>query len=343
MNRREFILRTFGLFVAAFFAPKNLLSEGAASGSTFRLAFGSCNDQSIAQPIWKIIAGANPDIFAFLGDNIYADTENMAEMREKYEMLATNSQFAEFREKFPVVATWDDHDYGFNDSGAEYSQKKASREQFLNFFREPANSPRRKREGVYTSYLFGEEKQRTQLILLDLRWFRSALARNADGGCIPNPDGSAVLLGEDQWTWLEEQLRVPAEFRVLGSSVQFTSEEHPWEKWANFPHEKARLMRLLDQLKINNLLVISGDMHFGELSTETTPAGTRLYDFTSSGLNYYEYAADGNGKRVALFDRAPNFGLVTVDWAHTPPQVSLELSDDKNVTRIQKQFLLPAT
>ncbi|MGZ3712196.1 MAG: alkaline phosphatase D family protein, partial [Bdellovibrionota bacterium] len=281
--------------------PRKLFSavESFAPASAFRLAFGSCCNQDSAQPIWQAVSQTSPDVFVFLGDNIYGDTEDMNEMQSKYQQLAQNSEFAQFREKTPIVATWDDHDMGANDAGAEYPQKRASKKLFLDFFREPANSPRRTQNGVYTSYLFGAEKQRVQLILLDLRWFRTPLLKGPNGEYIPNPDKHAALLGEEQWRWLEEQLSRPADFRVLGSSIQFTSSEHPWEKWANFPHEKARLMAMLDRLKVRNLLVISGDMHFGELSKESTKAGTPLYDFTSSGLNYFEPAADPNGKRVS--------------------------------------------
>ncbi|MGE3261242.1 MAG: alkaline phosphatase D family protein [Bacteriovoracia bacterium] len=343
MNRRQFITQSFTLFLAGLFAPAKLLSASSASNSsTFCLAFGSCADQNIGQPIWGAIARSSPDLFAFLGDNIYADTEDMNVMQEKYEQLARIPDFASFRKKIPIVATWDDHDFGLNDVGADYSQKNTSKKLFLDFFREPKNSVRRLQKGIYTSYFFGAEKQRTQLILLDLRWFRSALVQGPNGEYLPNPDRNATLLGEEQWKWLEEQLKKPADFRILGSSVQFASSDHRWEKWANFPREKSRLLKMLDRLAVRNLLVISGDMHFGEISRDSTPAGYPLYDFTSSGLNYAEPSTDPNGKRLALFDTGPNFGLVTVDWTATPPSVSMELRDELGATKIRKKFLLPS-
>lgn len=340
MDRRQFIAQSFTIFLAAMLAPSRLLS--AAPPKTFRLAFGSCADQELAQPVWQKITEASPDLFAFLGDNIYADTNDMLEMAARYNQLSRNPQFTAFREKFPIVATWDDHDYGMNDAGAEYSHKEESKKQFLDFFGEPADSKRRHQNGIYTSYTYGEAGRRVQLILLDLRWFRTALERAEDGAYVPNPDPSAVLLGEDQWQWLAAELKKPADFRILASSVQLVSSEHRWEKWANFPHEKARLYRLIDSLAVKNLLVISGDMHFGELSRERTPAGTVIHDFTSSGLNYAEPADGGNGKRVALFDSAPNFGLVTVNWDASPPEVSLELRDENGQAQIRKKFTLPA-
>ena len=58
---------------------------------------------------------------------------------------------------------------------------------------------------------------------------------------MPNTDPTPTVLGEAQWKWLEEQLQVPAEVRLIGSSIQVVAEDHGWEKWTNFPHERERL------------------------------------------------------------------------------------------------------
>ncbi|MFX9912103.1 hypothetical protein ABTP43_20035, partial [Acinetobacter baumannii] len=80
------------------------------------------------------------------------------------------------RAQVPVVATWDDHDYGEDDAGGEYPMKEQSRRIFLDFWGEPVDSLRRERDGVYTSYTFGPEGRRVQLILLDLRYNRAPIA-----------------------------------------------------------------------------------------------------------------------------------------------------------------------
>lgn len=49
-----------------------------------RIAIGSCAHQDASQPIWDPIVAANPDLFIFMGDNIYADTDEMAVMRARY-------------------------------------------------------------------------------------------------------------------------------------------------------------------------------------------------------------------------------------------------------------------
>ena len=79
-------------------------------------------------------SATQPELFLFLGDNIYADTENMDVMRAKYAKLAAMPGFKALRERCPILATWDDHDLGVNDGGSEYPRKEESQQVFLDFF-----------------------------------------------------------------------------------------------------------------------------------------------------------------------------------------------------------------
>jgi alkaline phosphatase D len=172
----------------------------------------------------------------------------------------------------PILATWDDHDYGANDVGREYPMREESEQVFLDFFEVPEESPRRSRPGIYDAVMFGPEGKRLQVILLDTRYFRSELPRNpkedwpTKGRYTPVDDVEATMLGEAQWEWLEEVLREPTDLRILASSIQVIPSEHEWEKWANFPLERERLLALLGEAGAERTLVISGDRHIGEMS-----------------------------------------------------------------------------
>ena len=308
-----------------------------------RIAFGSCVHQDRPQPIWGPVASTSPDVFIMMGDNIYGDTQDMAVMRRKYDQQAGNPDYARFAARTPIIGIWDDHDYGVNDGGVEYPMKEPSKGLMLDFFGEPQNTARRSRPGVFESYVYGPPGRRTQIILLDTRWFRSRLLRGRvtmppenEGepdreinGYIPNPDPSSTLLGAEQWQWLEEQLRVPADVRFIGTSIQFTSEQHPYEKWSNFPHERARLLGLLNRYGVTGKTIfLSGDRHHGELSCENG-----LCDLTSSGLSHGRSVPlrETNRHRVGAFDQGNHFGLVTIDWPdfgeNRPVRVHLELRD----------------
>lgn len=142
-----------------------------------RILFGSCSHQDKDIPIFKSIIEDDPEIFIFLGDTVYGDTQDMNVLRRKYQKLGAKPGFKQLKEQAELIAIWDDHDFGINDGGKDYPQKEASREIMLDFWQEPEISPRRTREdGIYTSYLYGEGEQSIRVILPDLRWNRNAIA-----------------------------------------------------------------------------------------------------------------------------------------------------------------------
>ena len=155
---------------------------GAQAPAPERLLFGSCLLQNRPKPILDTAVSLEPDLFVFVGDNIYADTRNPAVMRRKYATLAADPAFQRLLGACPVEATWDDHDYGENDAGESYPMRELSRQIFLEFWGEPRDSPRWRRGGIYAVRDYGSPSRRVQLILLDTRSFRAPLRRGN-----PNP------------------------------------------------------------------------------------------------------------------------------------------------------------
>jgi alkaline phosphatase D len=301
---------------------------GSAGQEITRIAFGSCCHQGKEQPVWEAILRREPDLFIFLGDNIYADTADMEVMRSKYRQLGAKPGYQKIKAQCPILATWDDHDYGFNDVGREYPMREESEQAFLDFFEVEADSPRRSRPGIYGALMFGPEGKRVQVILLDTRYFRSELPRNTKkdwpvkGRYSPVDDADATILGEAQWRWLEEVLREPAALRILASSIQVIPDEHGWEKWANFPAERERLFDLLERTGAKRTVIISGDRHIGEMSRLPADArGDRGYavtEVTSSGLTEaWHDGGMGEANRFRIGEdnyREPNFGFLTISW-----------------------------
>jgi alkaline phosphatase D len=315
----------------------------AAAEPLRRIAFGSCASQERPQPIWDAVIATKPEVFLFLGNTIYADTDNADVLKAKYAQLAAVPGYQKLLQTCPLVyATWDDHDYGTPDAGADFPNKAASQKAFLDFFREHAESPRRKREGVYVALQFGTEGRRVQIILLDTRYFRSPLKRTATG-LAASTDPAATILGEKQWKWFEDQLRLPADLRLIGSSIQVVAEEHPFEKWMNFPAERERLFKLLRDTKASGVVFLSGNRQLAELSQMDAGLGYPLFDLTSSGLNMGNRRwrpADPNRHRVDTMTNGDNFGLVTIDWDYSPPQVSLQVRDVNGEVAFQQKLNL---
>lgn len=327
-----------------------------------RISFGSCAKQDQPQPIWEAVVAGKPDLFILLGDNIYGDTNDMQLLRNKYRQLEEQPGFVKLRQQCPVIATWDDHDFGRDDSGAEFELRRESQQVFLDFIQADAKDPRRQREGIYSSQTYGPPGKRVQVILLDARYFRSPLKKGFDarepgegyrGRYLPNDDANATVLGEAQWTWLAEQLRQPAELRIIGSSYQVLSNQHGWEMWGNFPRERERLFGLIRSTAAKGVLLISGDRHLAELAglpaSSSEGVGYPLYEATSSSLNQpsgnftktgVRFANEINPYRLGLTWFDVNFGNILINWDEADPVIRMQISDEQGAVILQQRMRL---
>ncbi|KAK6020851.1 alkaline phosphatase D domain protein [Ostertagia ostertagi] len=317
-----FTRRTLSKFLASVsLAPASALSQGRPPLS--RIAFGSCANQTMAQPIWEPILAYRPDLFIFAGDNVYGDFSgsDAANLKRAYDGARQIAGYARLRDTANHLAVWDDHDYGLNDGGVEFAHKAVSKDLFLDFWNVPATDIRRQRDGIYDSRIIGPEGMRVQVILLDVRWFRSALKVTDQRGApgkeryVPDPDPNKTMLGAEQWAWLATELRKPAEVRLIVSSTQILAEGHGWERWGNFPLEKQKLFDTIRSSGAKGVVLLSGDRHIGALYREAPADLFPLYEATSSGLNMVYWAAKEAGpNRLGAIYAAANFGVVEIDW-----------------------------
>jgi alkaline phosphatase D len=303
-NRRRFLatLPAFGL----------LSAHAEESKSLEYIVFGSCLDTH-EHPMLDRTLTLPRDLFIFMGDNIYADKGGVPMMQEKYALLKSSRFFQGLKNK-PVLATWDDHDFGLNDGGADCTIKTEAQAEFWNWLDEPADSPRRQQEGVYQAQTFGPAGKRGQIILLDTRYFRSPMKKvpkdkaMLGGTSVPTDDETSTILGAAQWAWLEKVLQEPADLRIVVSSIQFAPEAHGGECWANFPHEKRRMLSLL---KGHTALVLSGDRHWCEFSRDG------VFDFTSSSMTQKHprgTPTPNKNRCVPKTYHLPNVGHLHIDW-----------------------------
>ncbi|OEL37103.1 hypothetical protein BAE44_0001875 [Dichanthelium oligosanthes] len=308
-----------------------------------RIAFGSCANQSEPQPIWDAVAGFDPQVFVWLGDNVYGDNKRPfrvfgkertvgpwknvprfypsteEELRRRYQLARAQPGYARLRERAQVIGTWDDHDYGLNDAGKEFSGKVFTQRLLLDFLDEAEDSKRYHRDPILS-------------------------------------DGT--ILGDPQWQWLERELHGPqSEITVIGSSIQVVSNLSATtgplfyvESWARFPRERERLFRLIDSSKRSGVIFLSGDVHFGEIARFDCGAQYPLYDVTSSGLTQsVENSVPAifqplmrllavltpttmrvlspNCMYKSCTTGQPNFGAIEIDWDAVPARIKLELRD----------------
>ncbi|WP_426490787.1 alkaline phosphatase D family protein [Hymenobacter sp. 102] len=290
----------------------------ASAPSELRIAFGSCNRHDLPQPLWDDIAHDQPQVWIWLGDNIYGDSDDPAVLRAKYDAQRAQPGYRQLQARgTQVIGTWDDHDYGRNDGDKNYPFKAQNQQLALDFLQEPAGSPRRTQEGIYASYEYAVGKKKVKVILLDDRYFQDPLFRDSALVYHPNPTGD--VLGEAQWAWLRQQLtNSDADAHIIASGIQFLPYQHRFEKWANFPVARQRLLTLLKDTKPKGVLLISGDRHIGEISRVPVAGLKRpVYEITSSGLthpathntsepNQYRVGPLVNQKHYALFQFRPH-------------------------------------
>ena len=322
------------------------LVSAQQSNIVSKIAFGSCAHESEPQPVLDLAVQHKPDLFIYLGDNIYGDTRDMKVLKAKYEKLGARPEFQRLKNNVRILATWDDHDYGWNDIGRHYPFKTQSKELFLDFFGEPATSERRNHAGIYTSYLFTGQGKTLQIILLDNRTFRDDL-RTYRGELhrddrffysldyYPHQTTDSTMLGSEQWAWLENELKKPADLRIIGSGSQFGISFNGYEAWANFPHEQKRMLDLIKKTKANGVVFITGDVHYGEISKLQSDGMYPIYDVTSSGITSTWHFATPNTNRIEGPIMDNHFGLITIDWQKADIEVKMEIWDVRNNQRVE--------
>jgi len=326
--------------LAALVLTLSLLAPRAASARppsatnavVERIAFGSCDRKGKGQSHWKTIGEAEPDLWIWLGDSVYADTRDMGVMRATYQDLFTNTHYAAFRTATDIIGTWDDHDYGVNDGRATYPKRVESQQHLLDFLEVPATHPRRTRAGVYGSYDLGPAGRDLRVILLDGRYHAEKRG----------PTGR--LLGDEQWAFLEHALsNTTTRLTLICSGIQVLPEDHRYEHWMRYPRERQRLLDLIRRSRAEGVMLLSGDRHFHKISLlNDARVHYPLLEITSSGLNdaYGRLKRERNRYRVGEKYTQPGFGMLEIDWSAEPATVSLQVrsSTDGDIAR---RFDLP--
>ena len=245
---------------------------------SIKIGLGSCLDQDYPQPIWQSIKKEDLNYFIFLGDNVYGDTRHGSLRKMKSAYDKQKKVLPDLLNNISIFSIWDDHDFGINDGGADYRFKRRAQELYLDFWEITKDDDRSNREGIYFSKneIFFDKK--FKFIFLDTRFFRSKL-KGKKSNYIENIERDATILGNAQWTWLENELKSDFDFLFVFSSIQIIAKDHRFEKWSNFPIERAKLFELLEQFNDKTIL-FSGDRHRAGIYRKNG-----IIEVTSSSMN----------------------------------------------------------
>ena len=296
-----------------------------------RIAFGSCAGLfGMKNPIvWSNIVKYNPELYIWLGDAVYADKmylpllfTNSSETAwtKKYEEMRDLEGYRDLVESAMITGVWDDHDYGRNNANRHFPYKEFSKKLYLGFLNEPKDSPRYQHGGIYGSYTFGPKGKSVKLILLDNRWF--------------NDPATQDVLGDEQWEFLENELKNLADVNIIANGLQILVEDRFGinERW---PKESTD--RLLKLIKGKPVVLLSGDVHSAELM-KTTCTGNTIYEVTSSGITHTSKTQYGILAPISIsliypftynVDNrifAKNYGTIEIEWS-SDPRVTIAVRD----------------
>jgi len=252
------------------------------------IAIGSCyyaNETAYDRPgnayggpptVFESIADLRPDAMIWLGDNVYlreVDWWSAAGIEHRYAHARREPALQRLLATSAHYATWDDHDFGPNDSDRSYVLKDVALDAFARYW--PAASrgidgvP-----GVFTQFQWGD----ADVFLLDNRYHRA-----------PNraPAGERTLLGPAQMQWLLDALTFSrAPFKIVAIGGQVLNPAEVYETYANIaPAERQRLLDEIAAREIDGVVFLSGDRHHAELNRLERPGTYPLYEFTSSALS----------------------------------------------------------
>lgn len=275
-----------------FFRSRNQW-EWRAEPPEVHFLIGSCNyhnDPPYDRPgapygtdasIFAAMAKSGAGFLVWLGDNLYlreSDWTSRYGIFERFSKDRANPALIPLLGAMHHYATWDDHEFGPNDSGRSYELKDVTFDAMQLYF--PSQSAGEvDNKGIYSRFKQGD----AEFFILDGRYWRD----NAylDPAILPGKS----ILGERQRAWFLNALmdskrdpNVAVRFVAVGS--QFLNPFPLFENFSRYPEDRDRILAFIDQAEIPNVVFLTGDRHYAELMRLELPGGGVVYDFTSSSL-----------------------------------------------------------
>jgi len=313
----------------------------------FSIAFGSCayiNDTEFDRPgkaygqsdsIFNVISALKPNAMIWGGDNIYlreGDFETQTNMFNRYLKAREVPSIQKLLSTCPQYAVWDDHDYGTNDSHSSFQYKKESLAVFKEVWGNSNYGFPNNENNCTTGKVTIND---VDVYLLDNRTFR-----------IPPGIESLTpqMLGKQQIDWLMEDLKSSkASFKLVVIGSQVLSSVSDFENFANYTEEQAYLLKMINSNNIKNVVFLTGDRHFAELSEMKLSNNIRVLDITASPLTSKPF---GNSKEVnthrveGTFVAEQNFAHITFSGTTKERTINIDLINKNGKSCWKKSYTI---
>lgn len=310
----------------------------------FSLLAGSCayiNEEEFDRPgkpyggdyrIFESMASHKADFMLWLGDNMYLrepDWNSRTGIMARWTHSRSVKELQPFLASTHHYAIWDDHEYGPNDSDKGFFNKNLTLEAFSYFFANPTVGVG-DIEGAITSFQWGD----ADFFLLDNRWYRDPDNLNAE---------NKTILGAKQFQWLLDNLvSSTATFKIVAMGGQFLSTARMFETYINngFEAERKLIIDFIYKHNIRNVVFITGDVHFTEMSVLREEGKPTIWDLTFSTMTAGPNRRGGewnNTLRVpGTVETSRNFGKVSFRGESKQRELVVECFDTDNKIRWQQ-------
>lgn len=253
---------------------------------------------------------------------------SLADYRARHAQYKSDPDLQAAHRQHPFVAIWDDHeiaDNGYRDGagnhqpGSEGDWQARKRDALRAYFEwmpvRPVSSSEPQR--IYRQFAYGDL---FDLVLLDTRYAGRApnLASNCDREAIADP--THELLGAEQEAWFFGALRASqgrsARWRLVGQQVMLAQLSDAslgcvshLDQWDGYAPTRARMLDLLREESIDNVVVLTGDAHSSwAFDIAEAPYDASAYD-----------AATGRGSLAVEFVAPSVSSAYTYDGTESDP------------------------
>lgn len=279
---------------------------------------------------WSNMAKSRPLAYLGLGDNVYIDVVNRrGAQRLFYYRRCLSKSWRELVAGVGIYAVWDDHDMGMNDQSGGAGLQAPWKRPNWNVFRQNWNNPHygggEQMPGTWHSFSLGD----VDFFMTDGRFYRDKKNK--------------TMLGPDQKKWLLQELSsAKGKFKVIASGTMFSDGadkdgKDSWAgKWAK--DERDEIFDLINDAKIDGVILISGDRHRSDIWKTDRPEGYPLYEFVSAKItNQHTHQTFDNA--MWSYNKGNFWGQLSFNLKLVDPVMTFKCVDISG--RIVKEFPLP--
>jgi len=271
--------------------------------------------------IFNSINNKNPDFMLWLGDNTYLrepDWNSRTGFINRYSHTRALPELQPLLASTHHYATWDDHDFGPNNSDGSFWLKETASEIFKLFWANP-NYDVTGNGGITGFFQWGD----LDFFLMDNRYHRTSNNNFTE---------DRQLLGKDQIDWLINALTFSqAPFKFIAIGGQVLSSGAVYENYATYPEERKYLLDKIREAKIEGVVFLDGDRHHTVLSKmQESEDVYPLYDLTCSSLTAGTNKDDESYNKYSLKETlvsVNNFGMLNISGPANDRELNIKIFD----------------